>query len=107
MKTNMTIAKKDLIDMFELDKLPPEKAAEMVERLGRLIFQATLVRAIPLLTEESQKEYEKLIDSDKGGEEMFKFLQEKVPDFNNIIKEESEALRLELSEGFSQAGIEK
>ena len=78
----------------------------MVERLGRLIFQATLVRAIPLLSEENQKEYEKLIDSEKGGDEMFKCLQEKVPGFEEIIKEESEALRLEMSEGFSQAGLE-
>ena len=98
--------KKDLIDMFELDKLPGDKAEEMVGRLGRLIFQAALVRSIPLLSEENQKEYETLIDSEKGGDEMFKFLQEKVPGFEEIIKEESEALRLEMSEGFSQAGLE-
>ncbi|ETB64073.1 MAG: hypothetical protein O210_OD1C00001G0555 [Parcubacteria bacterium RAAC4_OD1_1] len=98
--------KKDLIDMFELDKLPGDKTEEMVERLGRLIFQATLVRSIPLLSEENQKEYEKLIDSEKGGDEMFKFLQEKVPGFENILKEESEALRLQMSEGFSESGLE-
>ncbi|MFA6274330.1 MAG: DUF5663 domain-containing protein [Candidatus Paceibacterota bacterium] len=89
--------KKDLIDLFHLDKLPPEKSVEMLDRLGKLIFQAVLVRVLPTLSEENFKKYEEMVDSKKTeGDEIFFFLREKVPDFDKIVAEESENLRLEL-----------
>ncbi|HEU0085685.1 MAG TPA: DUF5663 domain-containing protein [Candidatus Paceibacterota bacterium] len=89
--------KDTLIGMFELDKLAPEKASEMVERLGKLIFQSVLVRALPLLSEEDMQEYERIIEGDQGGEALFKFLAEKVPDFHTIVAEEAEELKKELA----------
>jgi len=47
----MSTIKQTIVDLFELEKMTPEKAAEMVDRLSKLIFQAVLVRALPLLTE--------------------------------------------------------
>ena len=110
----MTTIKQTIVDLFELDKMAPEKAAEMVDRLGKLVFQAVLVRALPLLSEENFTEYEKIIES--LTEEvfykntflthvLFKFLSEKVPGFENMITEESEALRAELAGEFSSANI--
>jgi len=101
----MSTIKKTIVDLFELDKMAPEKAAEMANRLGRLIFQAVLVRVLPLLSEKEMKEYEKIVDSKGGGEEIFKFLGEKIPDFEKIIMEEAELLRAELAGEFKEAGI--
>ena len=101
----MTTIKQTIVDLFELDKMAPEKAAEMINRLGKLVFQAVLVRVLPLLSEKDFTEYEKMVDSQEGGETLFKFFSEKVPNFENIVAEESESLRAELAGEFASAGI--
>jgi|SRR3989338_240147 len=101
----MSTIKQTIVDLFELEKMTPEKAAEMVDRLSKLIFQAVLVRALPLLTETNMAEYERIVSSQEGGEMIFKFLGEKVPNFENIVKEESESLRAELAGEFKEAGV--
>jgi len=101
----MSTIKQTITDLFELDKMAPEKAAETVDRLGKLIFQAVLVRVLPILSEQDLAEYEKIVDSKEGGEVIFKFLGEKIPDFEKIIMEEAESLRAELAGEFKEAGI--
>lgn len=101
----MTTIKQTIEELFGLDKMSPEKAAETVNRLGKLIFQAVLVRVLPLLSEADMAEYEKIIASPEGPEAILKFLSEKVPDFENIIKEEAELLRAELAGEFKDAGL--
>jgi hypothetical protein len=101
----MSTIKETIEDLFELDKMPPEKAAEMVNRLGTLVFQAVLVRALPMLSETDLTEYERIIEAKEGGDILFKFLSEKVPDFENIITEEAELLRAELAGEFKEVGI--
>jgi len=101
----MSTIKQTIMDLFELDKMAPEKAAETVDRLGKLIFQAVLVRVLPILSEQDLAEYEKIVDSKEGGEVIFKFLGEKIPDFENIIMEEAESLRAELAGEFKEAGM--
>ena len=100
----MTI-KQTIIDLFELDKMTPEKAVEMVDRLAKLVFQSVLVRVLPMLSEEDFTAYEKIIDSKEDGTMLFKFLREKIPNFEEIIREEAEALRKELAGEFESAGI--
>ncbi|MDQ5954130.1 MAG: hypothetical protein QG583_58 [Patescibacteria group bacterium] len=101
----MSTIKENLVEMFELDKLPPEKALEMINRLSKLVFQAVLVRTLPLLSEEDFNEYERIIDANEGGEVLFKFLGQKVPDFENMVKEETENLKKELAGEFESAQI--
>lgn len=101
----MQTIKQKIIDSFELGGMSTEKTTELTERLGKLIFQAVLVRALPLLSEEDMAEYEKMVNSKKGGEVIFEFLGEKVPDLENIIKEEIENLRAELAGEFAEMGV--
>ncbi len=101
----MEASKQTLVDLFELDKVAPEKAVEMAGRLSKLVFQAVLVRALPLLSEPDLAEYEKMVDAKENGEIIFKFLGEKVPDFQKIVEEEAELLRKELAREFEKAGV--
>lgn len=101
----MNIIKDTIVNMFELDKLSPEKAAEMTERLAKIIFQSVLVRVLPLLSEEDLGQYEKIVDSQEGGEAIFAFLGEKIPDFENIIAEEAESLKEEMMGEMNSAGL--
>ena len=91
----MNTIKKDLFDLFQIDKMPPEKGEEMLNRLANLVFQAVLVRALPLLSEEDLAKYEEIVNGSEGGDVLFNFLTEKVPEFNKIITEEVGALRRE------------
>jgi hypothetical protein len=101
----MNTIKESIMDMFELDKMEPTKALEMVERLSRLIFQATLVRVLPLLSEIETAEYEKITETAESSEVLLKFLEEKVPDFGKIFEEEALNLHAELAGEFKEAGI--
>lgn len=101
----MPTIKKTIIDLFEIDKMAPEEAALMIERLGKLVFQKVLIRVLPLLSKEDMTEYEKIIDSQEGPEVLFKFFGDKVPNFENIVKEEAENLRTELAGEFAKAKI--
>lgn len=101
----MATIKKTLMDLFELEKLPPEKAAEMVERMAKLVFQAVLVRVLPTLSEKYLAEYEKIADGKEGAEVLFQFFIEKVPNFEKMIAEEAEGLREELALEFKTTGL--
>jgi hypothetical protein len=96
---------KTIVDLFELDTMAPEKAAETAQRLGKLIFQSVLVRVLPLLSDKDMSAYEKIVDSKEGGEAVFEFLSQKVPDFESIIMEEAESLRAELAGEFKSTGL--
>ena len=97
--------KKDLFDLFDLDKVSPEKAAEMIQRLGRLVIQAVLIRVLPLLSESEFDEYEKITEGENGPEKVIIFLAQKIPDFEKIVKEEAEILRNEMAKDMSAAKI--
>ncbi|TSA28998.1 MAG: hypothetical protein D4R68_02995 [Ignavibacteriales bacterium] len=93
----MSTIKENLFDLFQLDRMPPEKGVEMLERLSKLVFQAVLVRVLPMLSEEDLAQYEKLVEGKEEGDALFHFLNEKVPGFDKIISEEAETLRMELA----------
>jgi len=94
----MNTIKEDLFDLFQLDKMPPEKGVEMLERLAKLVFQAVLVRVLPTLSEEDLSEYEKIVAGKEEGDALFRFLSEKVPGFDKIIAEEAKILHDELAQ---------
>ncbi len=93
----MATIKQTLIDLFKLDQMEPEKAEKMTERLAGLVFQAVLMRALPMLSPADLEEYEKIVDSKMGPEALFTYLAEKVPGFENMVAEEAEILRREFS----------
>lgn len=93
----MNTYKKDLFDLFQLDKMSPEKSEETLNRLSKLIFQSVLVRVLSTFSDEQLKKYDEIIDSDGEGDVLFKFLRDNTENFDEILTEEAENLRLELS----------
>lgn len=100
----MTTIKETLIELFEIDKMEPAKAAETLDRLGKLVFQATLLRALPLLPDKDMDAYEKVLEENQA-DGLFKFLIEKIPNFNAMLDEEARALHDELAGEFEEAGL--
>ena len=92
----MDNTKKELFDLFEIEKIDPLKGEELLNRMSKIIFQSVLVRVLPTLTEEQQAKYDEIIENGKE-EDLFLFLRDNVQDFDEIIKEEANILKKELT----------
>ena len=88
---------KDVVTEWGLGSLEPEKQAEMVERIGRLMYQAILVKALDILSEKEQVEFDLLLDEDSTTpDDVLGFLQKKIPTFDLMVIEERRALKEDL-----------
>ena len=94
--------RQNIINLFEINKLPEDKQEETISKIGNIIFQAVLIRVLPLLEEEDLAQYDKLIGSGAMPDEVLNFFFEKVPLFLEIVAEESENFRKESAEVLKQ-----
>lgn len=87
----------EAVKEWGLGSLPKEKQEEMVERIGKLLYQAVLSRAMDILTEKEQVELDLLLDEDTStAEDVLKFLASKVSSFDTITAEEKTKLKTDL-----------
>ncbi len=91
----MNPIKQNIVEVFKINDLPEAEQEEMLARLGKIIFQAVLLRILPLFDENTMSEYDKLMDSDASPEAVLDFFMEKVPAFSQIAAEETENLKKE------------
>jgi hypothetical protein len=88
---------KDIIKEWGLQGLPEQEQIDMVERIGRLIYQAVLVRSLDILSEVEQEELDLLLDEDETtAEDVVKFLYQKIPTFEVLLKEEIGKLKADI-----------
>ena len=95
---------KNIVLILGINALPVEKQKEAMERLGVIVYQEVMLRVLDILTEEDKDEFEKLIEKDPNPETLFGFLSEKLPDFEEIVREEAEKLREESAEIIGEIG---
>lgn len=90
----MSPLSKDIIAEWGLTAMSEQDQVNYVERIGRLIYQAILVRSLDILSEVEQQEFDLLLDEDTTTpEDVLKFLQKKIPTFQALLKEEIEKLK--------------
>lgn len=94
--------RENIIELFNIKELPEDKQEETINKIGGIIFQAVLMRTLPLLSEEDLANYEKLLDSNVAPDELMNFFGEKIPNFLEIVAEESENFRNEAAEAFGK-----
>lgn len=94
----------NIIKILGIDKLSEEKQKEAMEKLGAIVYQETMLRALEVLSEEDKDEFEKVIAQNPDPENLFSFLSEKVPNLDEIISEEATKLRTESAEILSEIG---
>ncbi|MES3005100.1 MAG: DUF5663 domain-containing protein [Patescibacteria group bacterium] len=88
---------KDIINEWGLGALPEEKQLDVVERLGRMLYQAILVRALDILSEKEQVEFDLVLDEDTTTpEDVLSFLKSKIPTFDNLVSDEKQNLKREI-----------
>ena len=91
------ILSKDIIKEWGLQSLPAEKQKDFVERIGKMMYQAILVKALDILSEKEQTEFDLLLDEDATTpNEVLAFLKSKIPTFDQLVMEERESLKEDL-----------
>lgn len=84
-----TILQKNIISDLGLGKLPEKEQEEALQSIGRIIFQAVLIRTMEELDEKSKDEFEKILTEKPNDESaILEFLQTKIPNLNEIVNDE-------------------
>ncbi|MDQ3245060.1 MAG: hypothetical protein M3P22_01815 [bacterium] len=91
----------NIIELFEINKLPEDKQEETINRIGKIIFQSVLIRILPMMEEGDLEEYNKLMDGNADPDKVFDFFFAKVPNFLAIVAEESKNFRKEAGEALN------
>jgi len=94
-----------IIHALGINLLPPNEQDAVMAQLGGLVFTAVMEKSLDKLQEKDQKELEGMIDSDESVEKLFDFLGDKVPNIQEIIKEEAEKIKTESIEMVKGYGI--
>lgn len=90
--------RENIITLFGIDKLPEGEQEKTINDIGSIIFQNVLIRILPMLSEEDLAKYEKLVEDKVGADELMDFFFETIPEFLQIVTEESENFRKESAE---------
>jgi len=86
------IFNQNIISYLGLEHLDQDKQEETLLRIGKVIYQAMMLRVMDILSEDEQKEFGQILDAvgtneNKQGEIM-DFLKVKIPNLDEVAKEE-------------------
>lgn len=85
---------KAIIAEWGLENFPPEKQIEMVDKIGDLVYQSILLKAVDMLDEVGQAEFDALVDGpDVDATKVLAFFGTKIPDFNALIDNEVKMIK--------------
>lgn len=86
--------KQDMMRGLGINLLPPEEQEAAFARIGGIIFQKVMFRAVDLLEEKDQEEMDRVMAANPdNGAAIFEFLQAKIPGFEKIVSEEAAIFR--------------
>ena len=83
------IAQSNLIDTLQLKNAPQEARQEAVDDALEVIFESVADRVKAELSEEALIEYEHVFDEGNSEEERVAFIKKHIPNFEEIVAEET------------------
>ncbi|HEY4525633.1 MAG TPA: DUF5663 domain-containing protein [Candidatus Paceibacterota bacterium] len=88
-----------IIKRLQMDKLPEEQQAAILLQMGREIYERVTLRVLRDMSEADQEEFGKILEAKPDDEEaLLNFMRGKIPDLEEIIKEEVEGFQKESSD---------
>lgn len=98
--------KDNLISQLGLDDLPQEKKIELMMKWGDIVQKDIIIRVLKELPENDKVELDKLLAAQgENFKEIYKFLEGKMPNLDDIVKEEIEKFREEIKDSAKKLGI--
>ncbi len=90
----MNALSKKLIADWDMESLSEQERIDFIDRVSRLVYQAVLVRSLDILSVVEQEELDRLLDvNSTTPEDVFVFLDKKIPTFHMLVKDEVEAVK--------------
>lgn len=82
-----------------MDGLSAEEQQKILQKVGDIIFQRVMMRAVDALDEEAKNELDKLIDIKKNdAEAVLDYFRSKLPNFDTLVMEEVAGFKKETLE---------
>ena len=89
------ILNQDITKDLGLDRLSEAERNEALLAIGRVVYEAVLWRVVQLLDDAGRLEFDVALEQAKSDEEILKFLETRVPNLDEIIKEETTRFKSE------------
>lgn len=94
--------KKKIIEDFGLTSMDLESQTEMIDKIGTLLFEAVVERALDVMDEAALTQFETCIEqNEQDFGRVIAFLRDQVPGFKEIVSEELSRLRRTTSSIFA------
>lgn len=91
------ILSKEITKEWDLASIPEEKREEAINRIGRILYQAVLVRTLDILSDGEQDELDELMNNNTTTpKDVMLFLKSKIPTFDALLREERDLLKEEI-----------
>ena len=91
------ILESEIIKEWKLDSFDKLKREELVNKIGRILYQAVLVRTLDILSDDEQNELDELMNKETTTpKEVLLFIRKKIPTFDALLREEKENLKSDI-----------
>lgn len=85
---------KKIANDFGLQNLDSREQARMIEKIGNLLFESVVERAVDVMDEEVMNDFDEAVgDAGSDYQKIISFLKTRVPDFDTIVSEELSRLK--------------
>ncbi len=91
--SNTDLLNQNIIGLLGLESLPDEEKQAMLEKMTALIQKRLMLRVMDALSEEDAQ---KMAEMEKNPQEILAFIAEKMPNFEDVVKEEVVKLKEEM-----------
>jgi hypothetical protein len=85
---------KKIVKDFGLEGMDSREQEQMIEKIGNLLFESVVERAIDVMDEEAMNEFDGVIENAGSDyQKIISFLKSRVPGFDKIVSEELSRLK--------------
>jgi len=95
--------KKRIFEDLELTDLSEKEKDDILQRMGRIIFEMALIRILDEMDDGTAKEFEQFLEKNQNPDDILKFLKEKVPNLEEILTEEAQTFKSEVFDVLKEA----
>lgn len=93
-------AKKALLEEMGIADLPEDQQNELIDKMTEAVLKRMLLVVLEKLNDEDRASFEAMIDKEAAPEEVNSFLQEKIPDYEQlaakVVNEFKEEMKKEI-----------
>lgn len=99
------ILQQNIIKELGLEKLPDERKLALLDKMSELIQKRVVSRLLQVLKGKDKEELEQIMAQKDLQEKLGQFLQEKVPDLEEIVKAEIIKFKQEAKDKVEELGV--